>query len=133
MEPARPEGLRRAAHSQSLGCRWRNDVRQVFVAQHPTEAHFVKGLLEADGIPAEVHGESLFAVRGEAPATPETLPSVWVVDESDAPRALVILAEYGRQEIPEVDQANWLCPNCGERVESQFTECWHCGTSRPRG
>lgn len=37
-------------------------MRQVFVAQHPTEAHFVKGLLEADGIPAEMHGEGLFGV-----------------------------------------------------------------------
>ena len=108
-------------------------MRQVFVAKHPTEAHFVRGLLEADGISAEVHGESLFSVRGEGPATPETLPSVWVVDESDAARAQVILAEYGRQDIRDVDQANWRCPNCGERVESQFTECWHCGTSRPPG
>ena len=48
-------------------------MKQVFVAQHPAEAHFVKGLLEADGIRAEVQGESLFGVRGEAPATPGTL------------------------------------------------------------
>jgi hypothetical protein len=107
-------------------------VKKVFVAQHPTEAHFVKGLLEADGIRAEVQGESLFGVRGEAPATPDTLPSVWVVDESEAARALAMLAKYGRQEIPDVAQASWLCSNCGEHVESQFTECWHCGTSRPR-
>jgi hypothetical protein len=44
-------------------------VKQVFVAQHPTEAHVIKGLLEAEGIRAEVRGESLFGVRGEAPAT----------------------------------------------------------------
>ena len=48
-------------------------MKQVFVAQHHAEAHFVKGLLEADGIRAEVQGESLFSVRGEAPATPGTL------------------------------------------------------------
>lgn len=108
-------------------------MKQVFVAQHPTEAHFVRGLLEADGIPAEVHGESLFGVRGEAPATPDTLPSVWVADDSDAPRAALILAEYGRQEIPDRARASWVCPNCGEDVEVQFTECWHCGTSQPRG
>jgi hypothetical protein len=106
-------------------------VKQVFVARHPTEAHLVKGLLEADGIGAEVLGESLFAVRGETPATEDTLPSVWVVDEVDAARALAILAEYGRQDVAAAAQASWICSKCGERVESQFTECWHCGTSRP--
>ena len=105
-------------------------MKQVFVAQHPTEAHPVKGLLEADGIGAKMFGESLFAVRGEAPATLDTLPTVWVVDDGDAPRALAILAEYGRQEASAAAHASWICSNCGERVESQFTECLHCGTSR---
>lgn len=106
-------------------------MKQVFVAQHPTEAHLVRGLLEADGIAAEVHGESLFGVRGEAPATPDTLPSVWVVDERDAARAMTILAEYGRDQSAHADRSGWRCPRCGEAVESQFTECWHCGASRP--
>ena len=104
-------------------------MTQVFVAQHPAEAHLVKGLLEADGIPAEVHGESLFGARGEAPATPDTLPSVWVVDDADAPRAAVILADFGRQS-PEATRASWRCPNCGETVEGQFTDCWRCGAVR---
>lgn len=108
-------------------------MRRVFVAQHPTEAHFVRGLLEADGIVSEVHGESLFGARGEAPATPDTLPSVWVLDESDAAKALGILSNYGRQEISTENQGGaWACPACNERVESQFTECWRCGASRPR-
>jgi len=106
-------------------------VKQVFVAQHPTEAHLVRGLLEAEGIPAEVHGESLFSARGEAPATPDTLPTVWVVDEADLPRAAVLLADYGRRGGQNTSQASWLCPKCGERVEGQFTECWNCGTTRP--
>ena len=103
-------------------------MKQVFVAQHPTEAHLVKGLLEADGIGAQVMGESLFGVRGEAPATPDTLPTVWVMDEGDAPRALAILAAYGHREA--APQASWTCSNCGERVEPQFTACWRCGTNR---
>lgn len=106
-------------------------MKQVFVAQHPAEAHLVRGLLEADGIRADVHGESLFGARGEAPATPDTLPSVWVVDDRDAPRAMALLAEYGRPQIPGPDQPTWRCPDCEEEVEGQFTECWHCGASRP--
>lgn len=105
-------------------------MTQVFVAQHPTEAHLIRGVLEANGIAAEVHGESLFATRGEAPATPDTLPTVWVVDDAEAARARSILAANGRAEI-QGDGLAWTCRACGELVESQFTECWSCGAARP--
>jgi hypothetical protein len=106
-------------------------MTRVFVAQHPAEAHLVRGLLEADGIPAEVHGESLFGARGEAPATPDTLPSVWVVDDADAPKAAAFLADFGRQKMHGIEPASWRCSNCGETVEGQFTDCWRCGAVRP--
>ena len=109
-----------------------SDVKQIFVAQHPTEAHLVRGLLEANGISAEVRGESLFGARGAAPTTPDTLPSVWV-DESDAPAALVVLSSCGGQAIGDCHPVRWLCASCGERLEPQFAHCWHCGTNRPSG
>ncbi len=106
-------------------------MTKVFVAQHPTEAHLVKGMLETNGIAAIVRGESLFGARGEAPVTADTLPSVWVSDDNDAPAALEILAQYG----PKATAANlgrpWSCPSCREQIESQFSECWKCGTPRP--
>ncbi len=109
-------------------------MTQVFVAQHPTEAHLVKGLLEANGIVAEVHGETLFSVRGEAPVSADTLPSVWVLDDGQVPSARLVLANYGSREGPLASHgAAWVCPACGERIEFQFTECWHCGTARPGG
>lgn len=104
-------------------------MTQVFVAQHPTEAYLIKGVLEANGIVAEVHGESLFAARGEAPATPETLPTVWVVDDGDVARAHSILAANGSARV-QSDGATWTCRTCGESVEGQFTECWRCGAAR---
>lgn len=107
-------------------------MTQVFVAQHPTEAHLVQGLLEANGIVAEVHGESLFGARGEAPATPDTLPTVWVLDDGEASRAKAVLAEFGTRDDSGTSRgAAWACPVCGERIEFQFTECWHCGAGRP--
>jgi hypothetical protein len=107
-------------------------MKQVFVAQHPTEAHLVRGLLEANGIAAEVHGEALFSARGEAPATPETLPTVWVLDDGQVSSAGTVLAEYGSSKGSVTgSDAAWACPACGERIEFQFTECWHCGASRP--
>lgn len=106
-------------------------MTKVFIARHPTEAHLVKGMLEANGIVAEVRGESLFSARGETPATPDTLPTVWVPDGEDAARALVILAAYEPRTATAGNQdTEWICPACGERIEFQFTECWHCGASR---
>jgi hypothetical protein len=107
-------------------------MEQVFVAQHPTEAYLVKGMLEANGIVAEVRGDSLFSARGEAPVTADTLPSVWVVDEGEASRARIVLAEYGPREATTQGMA-WVCPACSERIEPQFTDCWHCGAGRPSG
>lgn len=102
-------------------------MQQVFVARHPTEAHLVRGALEAAGISAVVRGESLFSARGEAPVTPDTLPSVWVTEDADAPRAIAILEGVRPQGVAG---EGWICPACGERAELQFTECWSCGASR---
>ena len=78
-------------------------MKQVFVAQHPTEAHLVAGFLESRGIQAVIQGEALFGARGEVPVTPATLPSVWVPDdeEADAVRALEELPATEPNSAPE--------------------------------
>jgi len=53
---------------------------RVFTAQHPTQAHLMKGVLESRGIPSEVRGEDLFGARGEIPVW-EALPEIWVNDD----------------------------------------------------
>jgi hypothetical protein len=107
-------------------------VKQVFVAQHPTEAHLVKGLLENRGIAAEIRGESLFAARGGVPVTPETLPSVWVLDDGDREAALAVLRDFdpaGAATTAAGEQ--WICPRCDVKLEPQFNNCWQCGANRP--
>jgi hypothetical protein len=69
-------------------------MKQVFVARNPTEAYLVKGMLEARGIPAEVRGEALWGTRGEIPLTPDSLPTVWVLDDLQAPEAVRAVKEY---------------------------------------
>jgi hypothetical protein len=63
----------------------------------------------------------------EVPVDPDTLPSVWV-PESQAERAirLVALTQGGASE-----EGDWTCPQCGEDIEGQFTDCWQCGTAHP--
>ena len=105
-------------------------MTKVFVAQHPTEAHLVAGLLAAQGIGAEVRNEALFSVRGEVPVTPATLPTVWVVNDQDADPALEILRDYPPTQTAASAGPPWICSACGEQVEAQFEACWNCNTPR---
>ncbi len=69
-------------------------MKQVFVARNPAEAHLVQGMLESRGIRAEVRGEALWGTRGEIPLTPDSLPSVWVLDDLQLPEAIRVVEEY---------------------------------------
>ena len=42
-------------------------MKRVHTAKHPTEAHLVKGMLEAEGIRASVLGDQLYGAYGELP------------------------------------------------------------------
>ena len=111
-------------------------MKQVYSALNEMDAHFLKGLLTEAGIEASVQGEALEQVWGNLPVSSASVPAVWVQDE-DVAQATPIVDEYNRRhEANQQGAANltrsiWTCPRCGEKVEEQFTQCWHCGTSRP--
>jgi hypothetical protein len=108
-------------------------MRKVFTATHPAEAHLIRGWLANEGITAEVAGEELFQTRGGAPITPDTLPTVWVINDDDETRAKDLLASRSIEPSgsPALAAASWRCPKCGELIEPEFTACWNCGTERP--
>ncbi|MDQ3777112.1 MAG: DUF2007 domain-containing protein [Pseudomonadota bacterium] len=101
-------------------------MKRVYTARHPIDAHLVRGLLEAAGIPAEVRGEVLFGARGELPMTEDTLPSVWVLDERAAGRALSIVHTHQEEGAAPAAGPAWQCPACGAELEPQFSTCWRC-------
>ena len=106
-------------------------MRQVYSAEHPTEAHIVKGILESAGLEAVVQGDVLFSARGEIPLTPETAPSVWIVEESRYDEARRIVRQYEQANSGKKPSGKtWLCPSCREKPEGQFTHCWKCGAAR---
>ena len=106
-------------------------MKKVYIANNPADAHLLKGLLEGENIEAEVRGEFLYGVRGEVPITPDTCPSVWVMDDADYDRAMDLVSTFREGEPPNpIEGKAWRC-RCGEENESQFTECWSCGNSRP--
>jgi hypothetical protein len=106
-------------------------LKKVYTATDPADAHLLKGLLEGENIPSEVRGEYLYGIRGHVQMTPDTCPSVWVVDDADFERAAeLVTAVWGRNPLPHGDAGTWRC-GCGEENERQFTECWSCGRSGP--
>ena len=105
---------------------------KVFVAQHHAEAHLVRGLLYAEGIDSEVRGEALFTTVEAASVIPGASPEVWISNPDQAPQALDLVRRFSKGEaMPEGSGPSWPCPTCGEIHESQFSECWQCGTSKP--
>ena len=106
-------------------------MKQVYVARNPADAHLLKGILEGENIQAVVRGEFLWGARGEVPITPETCPSVWVIDDADYERAVELIEGFRSEEtMGDLGKKEWKCNQCGESNEGQFTECWQCGTPR---
>jgi hypothetical protein len=58
-------------------------MTKVYIATNPVNANLLKGVLESMNIQTIVQGEFLWGVRGEIPVTPETSPSVLVVNDTD--------------------------------------------------
>ncbi len=100
------------------------------------DAEFLRGLLSEQEIESTIQGQQLEEVWGAVPVSEAAMPSVWV-NEADVERAKPIVEEYERRRIARVEAGDvpekptWTCPNCGEKIEEQFTACWHCNTNRP--
>lgn len=100
------------------------DWLTVYRASHLLEAHNLKGMLEAMGIPVRLKGEGLIAGAGELPPQ-ETEVALWV-ETGDFSAARKVLAAF---ESPLSDP--WFCPGCGEKNEASFEFCWYCQRPAP--
>ena len=102
-------------------------MKRVYTAKHPTEAHLIRGMLEAAGIHAAVKGDQLYGAYGELPV----LPTVWITDDTVDAHAQRVVVEFlrGGAEL-EYGHERWTCTQCDETLEGQFTECWNCGAAR---
>ncbi|HYO08276.1 MAG TPA: DUF2007 domain-containing protein [Tepidisphaeraceae bacterium] len=106
---------------------------KIYTAQELTRAHFVRALLDREGIEATVLGDHLSLAVGGLPVTRGTLPAVWVPADAEA-QAREIVQQYEGGATPAravTDARPWTCPRCGEAIEPQFTDCWNCQASRP--
>ena len=113
------------------------DLKKIYRADGPGDAHVLRGLLEVEGIDAVVRGDDMVPLQGGSLFHLETHPSVWVLDDDAGSyaRAVEIAGEYAAaRQAPVQTQGSggWRCRSCGETVEEQFTACWSCGADGGR-
>ncbi len=100
-------------------------MRRIHVADDPTRAQLIKGVLESEGIPTVVRGDEL--LWDESVVQGHQRSEIWV-READATRALSILAEI-QERIRK--QRKWYCWDCNLEQTESFDTCWQCGGARP--
>ena len=100
-------------------------MTRVYSTPNAPVAHLVRHALEAEGVAAEVRGETRAAFVGEIPPI-ECWVEVWVPDGDVAASA-----ETVRTFVVDGPAARpWACA-CGETVEGHFGACWSCGAEAP--
>jgi len=103
-------------------------AQAIYTAETLIQVEHIRALLDNEGIRTTVRNQYLSAGLGELPAF-ECWPELWLVNEGDSARAQRFIQDYLRAD-PGLLQ-DWRCPQCGETIEGQFSQCWHCGAEHP--
>jgi len=99
-------------------------MKRVFTSPDGAEVGLLKNMLGKAGIRCVEINEQMAQVIPSAPFQAE----LWVENEADYPAALALLKEW--QDPTDAAGAEWTCSRCGEKLGSQFSKCWKCGTRR---
>jgi len=100
-------------------------VKRVYRAASLLQVAHARNVLISAGIQCELRNVHLAGALGDLPMM-ETWPQLYVHD-ADERYALGALARAAAVQ----PGAPWICEECGEQLEPQFTSCWRCGRDRP--
>ena len=83
----------------------------------------MQSLLESHGIKTFIKNQYGSSVMGEVPFV-EVVPQLFVLEQKDLARAKELLL----LDLPDdIEDEDWVCPECGVDVEGTFQRCWKCG------
>jgi hypothetical protein len=88
----------------------------------------VENLLHEAGIQVDHRNIFTAGAAGGLPVI-DVMPELWV-EPAAYPRAEDILQKV-MDDRQRSDRPDWVCPDCGESIEGQFAQCWHCGCWKP--
>ena len=91
------------------------------------EVYALKSFLEKAEISCLIRNEYLSIATGELPPQ-ECLLQLWVLNDEDYPGACELVKAWRSSSDETLNQ--WLCQDCGETIEGQFSSCWKCGKER---
>jgi len=99
-------------------------MKRVYRAASLLQVAHARNMLIAAGVHCEIRNLYLAGAAGDLPMM-ETWPQLYV-EEADERAALHVLSGAWCAG----DGAPWVCEECDEQLESQFTTCWRCGHER---
>ena len=99
-------------------------MKRVYRAATLLQVAHARNVLITAGIRCDLRNQYLAGAMGDLPMM-ETWPQLFVED-ADENYALGALA---RAESAD-SGAPWICDECQEELEPQFTCCWRCGLER---
>ena len=99
-------------------------MKRVYRAASLLQVAHARNVLIAAGVECELRNIYLAGALGELPMM-ETWPQLYV-NEADERYALSMLARAAQAP----GGAAWVCEECRELLEPQFTSCWRCGPER---
>lgn len=99
-------------------------MKRVLTSPDLAELGLLKNILQKAGIRCVEVNEQVARTIPSAPFQAE----LWVENEEDYAAAAALVADW--QHPGNTAGASWTCTRCGERLGSQFTKCWKCGTAR---
>ncbi len=102
-------------------------MKRVYRAASLLQVAHARNVLITAGIRCEMRNQYLAGAMGDLPMM-ETWPQLYVED-GDEQYALSALACASAVAVG----APWICEECRELLEPQFTCCWRCGSERARG
>ena len=101
-------------------------MRKIHTAESLIEIAHLRNVLVAAGIACQIRNDRLMGALGEIPFV-DCWPELWLENERDALTAKGLIDSELR---PISTSADWTCPACGETIEGQFSDCWHCSPPR---
>ncbi|HMK84326.1 MAG TPA: DUF2007 domain-containing protein [Steroidobacteraceae bacterium] len=99
-------------------------MKRVYRAASLLQVAHARNVLISAGIRCELRNQYLAGALGELPML-ETWPQLYVED-GDEEYALSVLKRAASAPAGNP----WICEQCNEQLEPQFTCCWRCGYER---
>jgi len=102
-------------------------MERVFSSPNIGMVHLAQHALETAGIECVTRGEHLAAAAGGI-APIDAWGELWILNVAEVDKARTLIDEL-LEESDEMEDP-WMCPDCIERRDGQFSHCWKCGAER---